>query len=346
MNVSRLFLVVALFAGLSLSSAVSQPAHGSLQVYFIDVEGGQATLFVPDGGESLLIDTGWPDNNGRDADRIVTAAHQAGLKRIDYVLITHFHDDHVGGVPQLLDRIPVGTFLDHGDLYENDHGPIEQKYKLYLQQIAGGKAKRVVLHAGDKLPVRGLNGTVLSSDGKVIGQALPGGGRSNPLCGQEAAAPEDTTENGHSLGVLLRFAGVKILDLGDLTKDRERTLVCPANRIGRVDIEVVSHHGWEQSSSMAFVHAIQPRIAIMDNGAKKGGSVPVLDVFRSSPGLEALWQLHTSEEGMAKDGRPEHNTRPEYIANTPVTEGKMLELTVHANGSYTVRNDRTGKSVE
>lgn len=316
-----------------------------LRVYFVDVEGGQATLFVTPQGESLLIDTGWPEHGGRDADRIVAAAHEAGLTRIDAVLITHYHDDHVGGVSQLAARIPVGTFLDHGALYEQDHGVTEQGYNRYLQQVATGKIRRTTLRAGDRLPMRSLEGTVISSDGQVIQAPLPGAGQANPLCAQETAAKEDLTENGHSLGVLIRFAGVRILDLGDLTKDRERALTCPANLLGKIDIDVVSHHGWEQSSGASFVHTIQPRVAVMDNGAAKGGSTPVLDVFRASPGLQTLWQLHTSEEGRAKAGGVEHNTAAEYVANTPGTEGKMLMLTVHPDGSYDVRNDRTGKTV-
>ena len=376
------FVFCVLFCSLAIRPHISAqqataPAHAAtritedLRVFLIDVEGGQATLFVTPAGESLLIDTGWPGRDGRDAGRIVAAAHSAGLRRIDYVLITHYHDDHVGGVPQLVQRMPVGTFLDHGTLYETGDPTTANDHKLYQQQLATGQSKHLTLHVGDTFPLRSLQATVISSDGQVIGkplddagigngnstlgptrvpvsagaglQAGTAAGAANPECATDPAMAEDKTENGHSLGVLIRFAGVRILDLGDLTKDRERMLVCPANRIGHVDIDIVSHHGWEQSSSPSFIHAIHPRIAIMDNGATKGGSTPVLDVFRNAPGLETLWQLHTSEEGAAKNGSPEHNTGPEYIANTPGMEGKMLELTVHADGSYEVKNDRTGQ---
>jgi competence protein ComEC len=312
---------------------------GDLHVWFVDVEGGQATLFVTPQGTSLLIDTGWENHNGRDADRIAAAARAAGLQRIDFVLITHYHEDHVGGVPQLAQRIPVGTYFDHGDLYERVDVN-QQIFGAYLQELERSHSHRISVHAGDRLPIPGMDVLALSSDGKVINRDLPGGGAVNRYCAQEPMPREDRTENGHSLGVMITFAGTRILDLGDLTKDRERMLMCPTNRIGGVDIDIVSHHGWEQSSSAALVHAIQPRVAIMDNGATKGGSVPVLDVYRSSPGLETLWQLHTSEEG--RKAGPKENTAEPFIANPPGVDGNMIELVVHSNGSFAVRNDRTG----
>src|SRR5882724_1517252 len=142
-------------------------AQKALQVYFVDVEGGQATLFVTPAGQSLLIDTGWPGNNGRDADRIVAAAKNAGIAKIDYVLITHFHNDHVGGLPQLVARIPVGTFIDHGDNRETGDAPTLEDWQAYQQLLATGKFKRLTLKPGDKLPVKGINATVISSDGAL-----------------------------------------------------------------------------------------------------------------------------------------------------------------------------------
>ncbi len=313
------------------------PAAGKLRVYFIDVEGGQSTLFVTPAGKSLLIDTGWPGNNFRDADRIVAAAKSAGLSRIDSVLITHYHDDHVGGVPQLVQRIPVGTFFVHGPNRELDKAT-ERGYAAFQKVLTDTKAKEIVAKPGDRLPIEGMDVTVISADGKVIQTPLPGAGQPNAFCKQSEIRPPDQTENARSLGVLIHFGDLKILDLGDLTWDKERDLMCPNNRLGKVDVLVVSHHGWYQSSSPALVDAIHPRVAIMDNGAKKGGSIPTLDTVRKAPGIETLWQLHYSDEGGAT-----HNTQSEYIANLDGPDaGHDIELTASRDGSFTVHNGRTG----
>jgi competence protein ComEC len=336
----RLRPVLVFFAtvAVALSLHAQGAAGGKLRVYFIDVEGGQSTLFVTPAGKSLLIDTGWPGNNFRDADRIAAAAKSAGLSRIDAVLITHYHDDHVGGVSQLVQRIPVGTFIDHGPNRELDHGATERGYAAFQKVLAESKAKEIVPKLGDRLPIEGMDVTVISADGKVIQSQLAGAGQPNPFCKQSEVRPPDQTENARSLGVLIRFGNLKILDLGDLTWDKERDLMCPDNRLGKVDVLVVSHHGWYQSSSPALVDAIHPRVAIMDNGAKKGGSIPVLDTVRKAPGIEALWQLHYSDEGGAA-----HNTKSEYIANLDGPDaGHDIEITANRDGSFTVHNSRTG----
>jgi competence protein ComEC len=334
----RVLLAFCVTAGVALALHAQGNAASGLRVYFIDVEGGQSTLFVTPAGKSLLIDTGWPDNNFRDADRIVAAAKSAGLSRIDSVLITHYHDDHVGGVSQLVQRIPVGTFFVHGPNRELDHGATERGYAAFRKVLAQSKAKEIVPETGDRLPIQGMDVTVISSDGKVIQKPLSSAGEPNPYCRQSEVRPPDQTENARSLGVLIRFGSLKILDLGDLTWDKERNLMCPDNRLGKVDVLVVSHHGWYQSSSPALVDAIQARVAIMDNGAKKGGSTPVLDTVRHAPGIEALWQLHYSDEGGTA-----HNTQSEYIANLDGPDaGHDIELNARRDGSFTVRNSRTG----
>ena len=334
----RLVRVLVATVAVALSLHAQGAAGGKLRVYFIDVEGGQSTLFVTPAGKSLLIDTGWPGNNFRDADRIAAAAKSAGLSRIDSVLITHYHDDHVGGVPQLVQRIPVGTFIDHGPNRELDHGATERGYAAFQKVLAETKAKEIVPKPGDRLPIQGMDVTVISADGKVIQSPLTGAGEPNPFCKQSEIRPPDQTENARSLGVLIRFGNLKILDLGDLTWDKERDLMCPDNRLGKVDVLVVSHHGWYQSSSPALVDAIHPRVAIMDNGAKKGASIPVLDTVRKTPDIEALWQLHYSDEGGAA-----HNTKSEYIANLDGPDaGHDIEVTASRDGSFTVHNSRTG----
>ena len=340
----------ALKAPLTEVSAAAPPVRaGSLRVAVIDVEGGQATLFVSPGGQSLLVDTGWAGNNGRDAGRIVAAAHDLGLSQIDTVLITHFHADHVGGVPQLAQRIPIGQFLDHGRVYENS-GDVPGLYAKYQDVVRTGTYKHLSPRAGDKLPLPGFDAIAVSSDGEVITQPLPGAGQQNPLCAQAPPVAEDTTENGHSLGILIRFAGLNILDAGDLTADRERMLTCPKNLLGRIDLAIVSHHGSDLSSSKVFVHALHPRVAVMDNGETKGGSTSVIDTWRSAPGLEALYQLHAAPAAGMKNpagtpqGGPEHNVPEAFIANRLGEDGKRVDVTVNANGSMDVTNQRTGET--
>jgi competence protein ComEC len=322
----------------SVSEAGGPPDGGQLKVYFIDVEGGQATLFVAPAGQSLLVDTGWPGNDYRDADRIASVAKKAGLVKIDYVLLTHYHEDHAGGVPQLVSRIPVGTFIDHGPNRELDHGITEKDYSEYQKVLATGKSQRMLAHVGDVLPVGGMKAMVISSDGNLIADALRGAGQPNQYCAASEKRPEDQTENSRSLGIQITLGKLRILDLGDLTWDKEMELMCPANKLGHVDVYIVSHHGWYQSSSPALVDAIHARVAIMDNGAKKGGSIPTLQTIAKAPGLETLWQLHFSEEGGAQN-----NTSEKYIANPQGADpGHFLELVGSQDGSFEVVNSRTG----
>ena len=285
-------------------------SSNDLRIYFVDVEGGQATLFVTPAGQSLLIDTGWDDNNGRDADRIVLAAKRAHIYKLDYVLITHFHEDHVGGAPQLAARIPIGTFIDHGENRETTDAPTVQVWKAYQELLTTGKYKHITPKPGDTLPIEGIQGTVVSSDGALIGEPLAGAGGENSACKESEQRAADKTENLRSLGTIFTFGKLRILDLGDLTWDKEMELMCPVNKLGKVDIYIVSHHGWFQSSSPALVWGIAPRVAIMDNGAKKGGTPSTWDIIEKSPGLENLWQLHFSDKGGAA-----HNIPAEFIAN-------------------------------
>src|SRR5215467_3739909 len=270
---------------LAAASATAAPQNGKgLQIYFVDVEGGQATLFATPEGKSLLIDTGWPDNNGRDADRIVAAAKLAGIKQIDFVLITHYHMDHVGGITQLAAEIPIRTVIDHGENREPNNDATEQLFEDYQKLVEKEKLNRIIAKPGDTLPIEGLEARVISSDGELIDK--PNSIAGNAVCNTLEKRPADQSENGRSLGVLLTFGKLRILDLGDLTSDKEAQLVCPVNKLGPIDIFVVSHHGSTPSNSREFLNSIAPRVAIMDNGASKGGAPSSWEAVKKSPRLE------------------------------------------------------------
>jgi beta-lactamase superfamily II metal-dependent hydrolase len=338
----RAFAIAALSLLFSSLSSPQTPtnAKNPLKIYFVDVEGGQATLFVTPDKHSLLVDTGWPGNINRDADRIVAAAHDAGIGKIDFVLITHFHDDHVGGAPQLASRILIGTFIDHGVNRETSDSVTQKDWLAYKLLLSSGKYQHITAKPGDVLPVPGIHVQVLSSDGALIQKPLPGAGEPNSACANSPQPPSDNTENPRSLGILVTFGKTRILDLGDLTADKELELMCPVNKIGKVDIYVASHHGSKQSGSAALVHAIEPHIAIVDNGAKKGGSPSALDIIKSSHKLSDMWQLHFSEEAGTT-----HNASPHLIANPSGHDAaNYLKLTVNPDGTYAMYNSRTNQS--
>lgn len=304
-----------------------------LQIYFIDVEGGQATLLVAPSGQSLLVDTGWPGFDNRDGNRIAEAVNAAGLKQIDYVLITHYHTDHVGGVPQLLGKVKVGTFIDHGPNLENDELAPEG-YAGYLKSI--GSRQRILAKPGDRIPVEGIKVEVLAAAGNHVTRAVAGAGRPNPFCASEPEWPIDHTENAASVGILVTYGNFTFVDLGDLTKDKEVDLVCPKNLIGTADLFLVSHHGMMLSNSKALVDALHPRVAIMNNGPQKGDSPQAWQTVHDSPGLQDLWQLHyTASSG------PEHNVAQDLIANLDSdADGHYIKVVAEANGNFTVENSR------
>ena len=331
----RLFCALTIAACLALAPAALAGAAKPLEIYFIDVEGGQATLIVDPRGPSLLVDTGWPNFDGRDAGRILSAARAAGLKRLDYVLITHYHRDHVGGVPELARQIQIGTFVDHGPNMEDS----DDTRKLYAgYQRAIGQSKHLVMKPGDRLPFKGIRVQILTAGGEHISSPLPGANQPNPACASEPEARTDVTENSRSLGILISYGQFRFIDLGDLTRKKEQELVCPNNLIGTVDLYLTTHHGLAQSNAKAIVNALHPRVAIMNNGPHKGGSKEAWEIVHNSPGLEDLWQLH-----YALDSDKEHNVPEMFIANPDENcEGKYIKVTAEQDGSFTVSNSRNG----
>src|SRR5438552_4860071 len=330
----RCVLLQALACAL-LSAAVAGAESKSLEIFFVDVEGGQATLIVTPSGQSMLIDTGWPGFNRPDPDRIVSSSKAAGIERIDYVLITHFHRDHVGGVTQLASQIKIGTFVDHGPNMEDAVDPRED-YAAYEKVAA--HSKRLTVKPGDQSPVKDINVQVLTTSGEHIIAALPRAGQVNPLCASEPEAAADATENARSLGTLVTYGKFRFIDLGDLTKRKERELVCPNNLIGTVDLYLTTHHGLNQSNAKVIDDALHPRVSIMNNGAHKGGSPDAWETIRSSPGLQDLWQLH-----YAMDSAKAHNVAESFIANVDEKcAGKYIQVTAEQNGTFTVLNSRNG----
>ncbi len=333
-----LFALAALAGGQPAFAAGAQSA--SLDIYFIDVEGGQTTLIVTPSHQSLLVDTGWPGFNGRDAERIVRAAKLAGIKRINYLLITHHHADHVGGVPQLAARIPIDNFLDHGPDVQNSASDHEL-YSAYIK--AAEKGNHRVVKPGDVIPLNGVKVVVVAAAGKHIEQPLEGAGRPNPDCAETKPIEPDPTENAESSGFVLTYGKFRFVDLGDLTWNKEIALMCPNNRLGRADVFLASHHGNSNSNSKALVWALRPRVTIIDNAPKKGGTPEAWERIYGAPGREGIWELHYSVVG----GK-HANAAPNYIANSEgaADQGNYLELSARRDGGFTVINSRNGFKVD
>ncbi len=291
----------ATFVSISLSALIAiapaaqtpgaKPAAGkTLDIYVSDVEGGKATLFVSPTGETVLIDSGNP--GPRDQERIAAVLNAAGVKSIDYLVTTHYHVDHIGGMTELAKTVPIKAYVDHGPT-------VEPKEQINGFQAAYGelyaKAKHIVVKAGDKLPIGGIDWRIVTSAGKAIKTPLPGAGKPNPHCAD--FKPRENLrdpENGQSVGSVITYGKFKTIDLGDLLWDNEFDLMCPNNPIGKVDVYLVSHHGIDASGSTTLVHGLEPRVAVMQNGTRKGGTLQTTTILNSSPNLEDIWQLHWS----------------------------------------------------
>jgi beta-lactamase superfamily II metal-dependent hydrolase len=283
-----------LLAGaLSAAPALAQTrAAKPLEIYVIDVEGGNATLFVAPSGESLLMDTG---NAGaaaaRDAGRILQAVHDAGVTEIDHLIITHWHGDHFGGLAELSKQIPIKHYYDHGPNVQPGQAADDFLKNVYPDLIA--KAQHTVLKAGDQIPLAGLEVRVVTSAGETIKTPLRGAGAPNPSCASFKPG-ENNAEDPMSVGIHITFGRFRTIHLGDVTKNKEFELMCPNNRIGTVDLLLGLHHGQSSSNSPVLVHALHPRAAIMNDGTRKGGEPETMQTVFSSPGLEDLWELHFS----------------------------------------------------
>jgi competence protein ComEC len=356
--VAGLAAVVAAGSGCAFAQA-----RTTLDVYVVDVEGGNATLFVAPSGQSLLIDTGnfGPEASVRDAERIMAAAKDAGLTQIDHLITTHWHGDHFGGMAELAKRIPIREFIDHGPNVQPApaaDGFLKDVYpKLYAN------AKHTVAKVGDKIAVAGLDVTVVTSAGETLKTPLPGAGATNPYCANFKPG-DNNAEDPMSVGTYITFGKFRTMHLGDVTKNKEFELMCPVNRIGALDAFLGLHHAVNTSSSEVIVHALHPRVIIVNNGTRKGAQPDVMKVLFSSPGLEDLWQIHFSQlsgqeytvPGMfianlldqpsaampvapIAAPAPGPNTPPPPAHNGPAY---WIKLSAKMDGSFTVTNARNG----
>jgi competence protein ComEC len=350
---------------LSLTVGLAAQGRSTLDVYLVDVEGGNATLIVTPAGESLLIDTG---NGGpaaeRDATRIMAAVTDAGLRRIDHLITTHYHGDHFGAMEALVSRVPVGHFIDHGSNVQPG-GAVD----AFLQQTYPAlyaKGTHTVVAPGARIALAGVEARVVTAAGRAITAPLPDAGQRNPYCAAHVPQDADPSENAQSVGTHFTFGRFRMVHLGDLTWNKEFDLMCPANRLGTVDVFVVSHHGQAISNAPVLVHALRPRVALLNNGTRKGGQPAAMQVLHTSPGLEDLWQLHfslLSGQEFTVPGAFIANGVDDAPAAMPIApmaapapgptvppppahngSAHWLKLSARRDGSFTVTNARNGFS--
>jgi beta-lactamase superfamily II metal-dependent hydrolase len=338
------------------------PGANTLDVYVVDVEGGKSMLVVTPSGQAVLVDAGWAGLNNekwvvtqpddRDTDRIVEVVKLAKLKQIDYFVVTHYDGDHVGNVPRVVAKLPVPVlnFVDHGEPLTQNKAALNE-YQAYLDTINKAKAKRISVQPGDRIPMKELGIVVVTSAGKVVGSPLPGAGAANPLCAGLTPGKPGRGENPASVGLLYTFGNFRMIDFADATKDLEYDLMCPNNPVGTVDLLMVSHHGFDASNSPQLIHALHPRVAIMNNGAKKFATPPAFQVIKSSPGLDDLWQMHYALDAGVEDNAPENlianpgkEPDPKCFGGVLGDQGKWIKVSAQSDGTFTVVNSRNNHS--
>jgi beta-lactamase superfamily II metal-dependent hydrolase len=327
----------------TLLSFEAQAQSRTFDIYWVDVEGGAATLVVSPSGESLLVDSGW-EQNDRDAKRIFAAARAAGLSRIDHFVLSHFHADHAGGMVALSKLMPFGRCYDRGDFIE----PANQRWRDAYLSVC--RDKRTILKAGDTIPLKDVGVDVVASNGELIATPLVGGGEANPLCATAENHPPDVPENQLMVGALFSYGRFRFLDLIDLDWQKEMELACPTNRIGRVTIWEAGRHGaLDGAGAPGFLGAIKPQVVVVNNGPRKGLGGPTggaRQVFTDHyqrlmdiPGIEDVWQVHRS---LFDDARNTAEERTANLTDTDACEGHWLKVAVRSDGTYTLKNGRTG----
>jgi competence protein ComEC len=304
------FLLRAFLPLLCAACSFGQAKPGALTIYVLDLEGDGGTLYISPSGESLLLDSG--GGGGRDAGRILDAIRDAGITQLDYAVTSHYDGDHVGGLKEISEKIPIRTFVDHGTRVP-EGGQLTGFQATYPEVYA--KGKRIIAKPGDKLALKGMDVSVISSNAETIQKPLPGAGKPNPYCSSFKPRDEEPDENHYSVGLLFTVGKFRTINLADLVWDMEAKFMCPNNLIGAIDLYLTSHHGLDRSGSPAMVHALHPQVAIVTDGYNKGGTPQTYTTLETSPGLGDIWALHWSSQGSL-----EYNPPGRYIANLETPE--------------------------
>jgi competence protein ComEC len=326
---------LALWLIMAVQAALCQTKP--LTIYWVDVEGGGATLIVTPAGQSILIDAG--EDLDRDATRIADVAKkQANLQRIDILIATHWHADHYGGFSRLSKLIPLGEFYDHDNvpktLYEDPSFP---KLMPLYQKLVAGKSNS--LKAGETIPLKGAVTLECMASNRNVASSRQPDPNSNSACASKPAVKPDDTDNANSLAFKVTYGGFTFYDGGDLTRDIEEKLVCPKNLLGEISLYQTDGHGMDVSNSRFFLNTVRPRVVVVNNGPKKGAEVDSMKSILSLPGVETVWQVHRNIQTKA-----ELNTQPQYVANAEEKcSAQFLKATVQPDGSFMIETSGGSK---
>ncbi|MCX7016492.1 MAG: MBL fold metallo-hydrolase [Candidatus Sumerlaeota bacterium] len=333
----------------------------TFDLYVLNVDLGNAVLAVSPSGQSMLLDAGPPGEQYTNV--ILAAMKDAGVDRIDHVVISHYDWDHYGTIPELAEKVPILHYVDHGSNEELDKDPAvsqphaarrNPQYEAYIK--AREKGSHTAAKPGDKIPFEGVEATVVASGGRVLSAPVKGGGGFNHAGWLTERIADNTEEDQQSVGVLLEFGQFRFIDLGDLPWNLSCKLFLPENKVGPVDLYLITHHalspvkesiGGQRQSAAACppceVYGLRPRVAILscnEDYVTRLATPEAWQRVRLSPGLEDIWQTHYQAQG-----GPDNNAPEEFIVSLNAfhdEERGWIKVSAERDGSFTVANKRNG----